>query len=130
MKRQLTILLSILMIGFVFSAKSNVSSYNITEGYNIDESSFIMDKQQKDIESCFNAANANNTTLPELQDSLPSPSFRSLTSQRKTQQNLINNILLKRFSSEVLPTKNYNTKFSSPLSSKDNLIVIVRHLLI
>ena len=129
MKRHLMILLSLIMLGFVFTAESAVSSYSEPSDLT-DESSFIIDSQQKDIESCFNVANANKITLPELLNSLPSPSFRLLTSQKKTQQNLLNNILLKRFSSEVMPTKNYNNKFSSPLSSKENLIVIVRHLII
>lgn len=129
MKRHLMILLSLIMLGFVFTAESVVSSYSESSDL-ADESSFIIDSQQKDIESCFNVANANKITLPELLNSLPSPSFRLLTSQKKTQQNLLNNILLKRFSSEVMPTKNYNNKFSSPLSSKENLIVIVRHLII
>lgn len=129
MKRHLIILLSIIMMGFVFSAEPSVSSYPTTSNLT-DVSSFIIDSQQKDIESCFNAANANKILLPELLNSLPSPSFRLLTSQKKTQQNLLNNILLKRFSSEVMPTKNYNNKSSSPLSSKENLIVIVRHLII
>ena len=129
MKRHLMILLSLIMLGFVFTAESAVSSYSESSDL-ADESSFIIDSQQKDIESCFNAANANKITLPELLNSLPSPSFRLLTSQKKTQQHLLNNILLKRFSSEVMPTKNYNNKFSFPLSSKENLIVIVRHLII
>ena len=129
MKRHLVIYLSLIMLGFVFMAKLDVSSYSILSDFENDEASYIMDKMQKDIESCFNAANSNNTTLPKLQDSLSSPSFRLLASQKKTQQNLINNILLKRFSLEV-PTKNYNTKVSFPLSSKEDLIVIVRHLII
>ena len=129
MKRHLMILLSLIMLGFVFTTEAAVSSYSEPSDLT-DESSFIIDSQQKDIESCFNVANANKITLPELLNSLPSPSFRLLTSQKKTQQNLLNNILLKRFSSEVMPTKNYNNKFSSPLSSKENLIVIVRHLII
>lgn len=129
MKRHLMILLSLIMIGFVFTAEPAVSSYSEPSDL-ADESSFIIDGQQKDVESCFNAANANKITLPELLNSLPSPSFRLLTSQKKTQQNLLNNKLLKRFSSEVMPTNNYNNRFSSPLSSKENLIVIVRHLII
>mgnify|MGYP002508472580 CR=1 FL=1 len=83
----------------------------------------------KDYAINYDAA-SDKTIVPELQNSLPLPSFRLITSQKKTQQNLINNILLKRFSSEVQPTKNYNIKYSYPLSSKDDLIVIVRHLII
>ena len=93
------------------------------------EEACIFDSQQSDIELIFDAA-SDKTIVPELQNSLPLPSFRLISSQKKTQQNLINNILLKRFSSEVQPTKNYNIKYSFPLSSKDDLIVIVRHLII
>lgn len=111
-----------------FNTKYDVSSF--ANGCDDNKSSFIFDRQRTDIESIFNNANSTKTILPELQTSLSSPSFRLLPSQKKTQQNIINNIILKRFSSEVQPTKNYNTKFSFPLSSKDDLIVIVRHLII
>ena len=112
------------LLFFTFN-DSVVSSDN-----NNDKSSYLFDRQQSDIESIYNIASSNKTVMPELQNSLPSPSFRLLSSQKKIQQNIINNILLKRFSSEVQPTNNYNTKFSFPLSSKDDLIVIVRHLII
>ncbi len=102
----------------------------ISSDNNNDKSSYLFDRQQSDIESIYNITSSNKTVMPELQNSLPSPSFRLLSSQKKTQQQSINNILLKRFSSEVQPTNNYNTKFSFPLSSKDDLIVIVRHLII
>lgn len=127
MKKHLLLIISLIfmVLSFFTFNDSVVSSDN-----NKDNSSFLFDKQQSDIESIYNIASSNKTVMPELQNSLPSPSFRLLSSQKKTQQQLINNILLKRFSSEVQPTKNYNTKFSFPLSSKDDLIVIVRHLII
>ena len=109
-----------------FSSNADCSSFD--KSYDTEES-YIFDRQQSDIESILDAA-SDKTIIPELQNSLPLPSFRLLSSQKKTQQNLINNILLKRFSAEVQPTENYNLKFSSPLSSKDDLIVIVRHLII
>ena len=126
MKKQILTIISLLFITLAFSAKADVSSF--VKVYETEEAC-IFDSQQSDNELIFDAASAK-TIVPELQNSLPLPSFRLITSQKKTQQNLINNILLKRFSSEVQPTKNYNIKYSFPLSSKDDLIVIVRHLII
>ncbi len=126
--KKLLIILSLIFMVLSFNTKYDVSSF--ANGCDDNKSSFIFDRQRTDIESIFNNANSTKTILPELQTSLSSPSFRLLPSQKKTQQNIINNIILKRFSSEVQPTKNYNTKFSFPLSSKDDLIVIVRHLII
>ena len=127
MKKHLLVIISLIfmVLSFFTFNDSVVSSDN-----NNDNSSYLFDRQQSDIESIYNITSSNKTVMPELQNSLPSPSFRLLSSQKKTQQQSINNILLKRFSSEVQPTKNYNTKFSFPLSSKDDLIVIVRHLII
>ena len=126
MKRQILTIISLIFIVLAFSAKADVSSF----GKNYDtEESHIFDRQQSDIELIFNN-DSDKTIVPELQNTIPLPSFRLLSSQKKIQQNLINNILLKRFSAEVQPTENYNIKFSSPLSSKDDLIVIVRHLII
>ena len=126
MKKQILTIISLLFITLAFSAKADVSSF--VKVYETEEAC-IFDSQQSDIELIFDAA-SDKTIVPELQNSLPLLSFRLITSQKKTQQNLINNILLKRFSSEVQPTKNYNIKYSFPLSSKDDLIVIVRHLII
>jgi hypothetical protein len=126
MKRHILTILSLLFIALAFYTKADVSSF--VKDYEMEEAC-IFDSQQSDIELIFDAA-PDKTIVPELQNSLPLPSFRLITSQKKTQQNLINNILLKRFSSEVQPTKNYNIKYSFPLSSKDDLIVIVRHLII
>ena len=127
MKKHLLVIISLIfmVLSFFTFNDSVVSSDN-----NNDKSSYLFDRQQSDIESIYNITSSNKTVMPELQNSLPSPSFRLLSSQKKIQQNIINNILLKRFSSEVQPTNNYNTKFSFPLSSKDDLIVIVRHLII
>ena len=126
MKRHIFTIISLLLIVLAFSAKADVSSFvKVCET----EEACIIDSQQSDIELIFDAA-SDKTIVPELQNSLPLPSFRLISSQKKTQQNLINTILLKRFSSEVQPTKNYNIKYSYPLSSKEDLIVIVRHLII
>ena len=126
MKRHILTIISLLFIALAFYTKADVSSFVKLDEM---EEACIFDSQQSDIELIFDAA-SDKTIVPELQNSLPLPSFRLITSQKKTQQNLINNILLKRFSSEVQPTKNYNIKYSFPLSSKDDLIVIVRHLII
>lgn len=127
MKKDILTIISLIFIISAFFAKVDISSL---ESCGNDEVSHISDRQKSDIESIFKIGNSNKTTLPQLQDSLPSPSFRLLPSQKRNQQNLINNILLKRFSAEAQPTDNYNTKFSFPLSSKEDLIVIVRHLII
>ena len=126
MKKHILTIISLIFIAIAFSAKADVASFvNVTDI----EESCVIDSQQSDIDMIFDAV-SDKAFVPELQNSLPIPSFRLLSSQKKTQQNLINNILLKRFSAEVQPTENYNLKFSSPLSSKDDLIVIVRHLII
>ncbi len=126
MKKQILTIISLVFIVLAFSAKADVSS--VVKVYETEES-HIFDRQQSDIELIFNN-DSDKSVVPELQNTIPSPSFRLLSSQKKTQQNLINTILLKRFSSEVQPTENYNVKHSSPLSSKEDLIVIVRHLII
>ena len=127
MKKHIFIIISLIFIMLAFSSKADDSSLE----YDSNNDSYIFDRQQSDIESIFDSANSSNTIIPELQNSLPAPSFRLISSQKKTQQNLINSILLKRFSSEVQPTtEKYNNKFSFPLSSKEDLIVIVRHLII
>ena len=118
--------MSLIIIVLAFSSNADHSSFD--KNYNTEES-HIFDRQQSDIEFVFNN-DSDKTIVPELQNTIPLPSFRLISSQKKIQQNLTNSILSKRFSSEVEPTKNYNIKFSSPLSSKDDLIVIVRHLII
>lgn len=125
MKRHLLLIFICCFIG-VFSIKGNVFSYDVVQD---DDLSLIFDKTQSDIDFCLDAAGSGSSVLPELQNSLPSPSFRVVTSQKKSQNNT-NTIITRHFSAEVFPTKNYNCKFSSPLSSKENLIVIVRHLII
>lgn len=126
MKKQILTIISLIFIVLAFSVKADVSSFG--KIYDTEES-YIFDRQQSDIELIFNN-DSDKSVVPELQNTIPLPSFRLLSSQKKTQQNLINNILLKRFSSEVQPTENYNEKHSFPLSSKEDLIVIVRHLII
>ena len=95
-----------------------------------DDNAYISDSQQSDIETIFNITNSSKSILPELHNSLSLPSFRLLPSQKKTQQNPINNILSRRFLFEAQTTKSQNNKLSFPLSSKEDLIVIVRHLII
>ena len=126
MKKHILTIISLIIIVLAFYSNADCSSFD--KSYDTEES-HVFDRQQSDIEFIFNN-DSDNTIIPELQNTIPSPSFRIISSQKKIQQNLINNILLKRFSSEVEPTKNYNIKFSFPLSSKDDLIVFVRHLII
>lgn len=126
MKKLILTIISLIIIVLAFSSNADCSSFD--KNYNTEEA-YIFDRRQSDIEFIFNN-DSDKTIIPELQNTIPSPSFRLISSQKKIQQNLANSILSKRFSSEVEPTKNYNIKFSSPLSSKDDLIVIVRHLII
>ena len=90
----------------------------------------IVDGQRSDVESYIEASGSGITTLPEIVDSMPSPSVRLITSQKRIQQNLSAFLMLKHLSSEVTPTNNYNKHFSLPLSAKENLIVIIKHLII
>ena len=126
MKKHVLTIISLIIIVLAFSSNADCSSFNKNHDT---EESYVFDRQRSDIELIFNN-DTDKTIIPELQNTIPSPSFRLVSSQKKIHQNLTNSILSKRFSSEVEPTKNYNIKFSSPLSSKDDLIVIVRHLII
>ena len=127
MKKHILIIVSLIFITFSFLVNDDVV---LLDRINNDDNAYISDSRQSDIKEIFNITNSSKSILPELHNFLSLPSFKILASQKKTQHNLINNILLKRFSSEVQPTENYNTKFSFPLSSKEDLIVIVRHLII
>lgn len=127
MRKYFLIIISLLFVVFLFPTNADIFS---TYEFDDDRNSYISDRQKADIESIFDIADSHKTTLPEFQNTLPSPHYRHIASQKKTQQHLINHILLKRFSSETRPTKKYNNKFSFPLSSKEDLIVIVRHLII
>lgn len=124
-KKHHIILLSLFLIG-IFSIRQDVFSQSETTD---NEEMIIFDERQSDL-ICYIETTNTDSIIPELQNSLQSPSFRLLNSQKKTQQNPINNILLRRFNFEAQPTKSYNIKFSFPLSSKEDLIVIVRHLII
>ena len=127
MKKHILIILSLVFMTLSFRVKDDVI---VLDRINNDDNAYISDSQHSDIETIFNITNSSKSILPELHNSLSLPSFRLLPSQKKTQQNPISCILSRHFSSEVQPTKNYNIKFSSPLSSNDDLIVIVRHLII
>ncbi len=127
MKKHILIILSLVFMTFSFLVNDDVV---LLDRINNDDNAYISDSRQSDIKEIFNITNSSKSILPELHNFLSLPSFKFLPSQKKTQHNLTNNILLKRFSSEVQPTENYNIKFSFPLSSKEDLIVIVRHLII
>lgn len=126
MKKHIILILSLFLIG-IFSSERDVFSYIETTEQ---EQQMIFDGQQSDL-ICYLETTNTNSTLPELQNSLPSPSFQLLSSHKKVQQNNpINNILSRRFLFEAQTTKSQNNKLSFPLSSKEDLIVIVRHLII
>lgn len=127
MKKHILIIVSLVFMTFSFLVNDDVV---LLDRINNDDNAYISDSRQSDIKEIFNITNSSKSILPELQNSLPSPSFRLLASQKKTQHNLINNILLKRFCIEAQPTKSFKNKISFPLSSKEDLIVIVRHLII
>ena len=127
MKKHILIIVSLVFMTFSFLVNDDVV---LLDRINNDDNAYISDSRQSDIKEIFNITNSSKSILPELQNSLPSPSFRLLASQKKTQHNLINNILLKRFCIEAQPTKSFKNKISVPLSSKEDLIVIVRHLII
>lgn len=127
MKKYFFMALTLVFFVMIFVADADVYFY---EDNFEEDNSYISDRQKSDIESIFNIASSSKTVLPELRNYLPLLSFRLVSSHKKIQQNSVNNIILRRFSSEVQPTKDYNAKFSFPLSSKEDLIVIVRHLII
>lgn len=128
MKKHILIIVSLVFMTFSFLVNDDVV---LLDRINNDDNAYISDSRQSDIKEIFNITNSSKSILPELQNSLPSPSFRLLASQKKTHHNNpINNILLKRFCIEAQPTKSFKNKISFPLSSKEDLIVIVRHLII
>lgn len=133
MTRFLNTLLLIALIGVVVLMGVMVNAQSVKDDFHNSENgqcTEIFDGQRSDIESYIEAAGSGITTLPEIVDSMPSPSVRLLTSQKRAQQNLSAFLMLKHLSSEVTPTNKYNKYFSLPLSAKENLIVIIKHLII
>lgn len=134
MTRYFNIILSVALIGFalmmgvMINCHKSVDYRCLQSGDN--QVSEIIDGQRSDVESYIEASGSGVTTLPEIVDSMPSPSVRLVTSQKRSQQNLSAFLMLKHLSSEVTPTNKYNKHFSMPLSAKENLIVIIKHLII
>ena len=117
-----------LMMGMMINCHKSVDCYSLDADCN--QVYEIVDGQRSDVESYIEAVGSGMTTLPEIVNPMPSPSVRLITSQKRTQQNLSAFLMLKHLPSEVTPTNKYNKHFSLPLSAKENLVVIIKHLII
>lgn len=126
MKRHLPFIIILLLTCFSLCASIDVFSSNEIK----DVTSYVSDEQESDIDFIFDVTNSGQTTLAESYNSLPSPSLRNISSQKRFQHNFTNNISSRRSYSELQTVKRNNTNFSFPLSSEEDLIVIVRHLII
>ncbi len=134
MKRCFNTILSVAFIGIALMMSVMIHSQGVKNNIHLYADSCcdseIFDSYRSDVESYIESAGSGITTLPELVDSMPSPSVRLVSMQKRTQQNLSAFLVLKHLSSEVTPTNKYNKHFSLPLSAKENLIVIIKHLII
>lgn len=126
MKRHLSFIIILLLTCFSLCASIDVFSSNEIK----DVTSYVSDEQESDIDFIFDVTNSGQTTLAESYNSLPSPSLRNISSQKRFQQNYTDKISSKHSYSESQTAKRNNTNFSFPLSSEEDLIVIVRHLII
>ena len=86
MTRYFNMILSVALIGFALMMgmminchKSVDYRYVQTDGNHVSE---IVDGQRSDVMSYIEASGSGMTTLPEIIDSMPSPSVRLLTSQK------------------------------------------------
>ena len=134
MARYFRIILSFLLVGIAISMGTMINCHKSMVYGDLladnNKNSEIFDGHRSDVESYIEASGSGKTTLPELINSMPSPSVRLVSSQKRTQQNISAFLMLKHLSSEVTPTNKYNKHFSLPLSAKENLIVIINHLII
>ena len=134
MTRYFNMILSVALIGFALMMGMMINCHKSVDCCYLQSSgspaSEIIDGHRSDVESYIEASGSGTTTLPEIVDSMPSPSVRLITSQKRSQQNLSAFLMLKHLPSEVTPTNKYNKHFSLPLSAKENLIVIIKHLII
>ena len=134
MTRYFNMILSVALIGFALMMGMMINCHKSVDCCYLQSSdspvSEIIDGHRSDVESYIEASGSGTTTLPEIVDSMPSPSVRLITSQKRFQQNLSAFLMLKHLPSEVTPTNKYNKHFSLPLSAKENLIVIIKHLII
>ena len=134
MARYFRIILSFLLVGIAISMGTMINCHKSMVYGDLladnNKNSEIFDGHRSDVESYIEASGSGMTTLPELINSMPSPSVRLVSSQKRTQQNISAFLMLKHLSSEVTPTNKYNKHFSLPLSAKENLIVIIKHLII
>lgn len=134
MTRYFNMMLSVALIGFALMMSMMINCHKSVNYCSLDADCNnlyeIVDGQRSDVESYIEASGSGITTLPEIVDTMPSPSVRLITSQKRMQQNLSAFLMLKHLPSEVTPTNKYNKHFSLPLSAKENLIVIIKHLII
>ena len=134
MARNFRIMLSLLLVGIAISMGMMMNCHKSVVCGNLfadnNQKSEIVDGYRSDVESYIEASGSATTTLPELVNSMPSPSVRLIPSQKRLQQNFSAFLMLKHLSSEVTPTNKYNKHFSLPLSAKENIIVIIKHLII
>lgn len=134
MTRYFNMILSVALIGLALMMGMMINCHKSVDYRCLqtcdNQVSEIVDGQRSDVMSYIEASGSGMTTLPEIVDSMPSPSVRLLSSQKRLQQNLSAFLMLKHLSSEVTPTNKYNKHFSLPLSAKENLIVIIKHLII
>ena len=134
MARYFRIILSFLLVGIAILMGTMINCHKSMVYGDLladnNKNSEIFDGHRSDVESYIEASGSGTTTLPELINSMPSPSVRLVSSQKRTQQNISAFLMLKHLSSEVTPTNKYNKHFSLPLSAKENFIVIIKHLII
>ncbi len=134
MTRYFNMILSVALIGIALMMGVTINCHKSVDCRCLlsddNQVSEIVDDQRSDVISYIEASGSATTTLPELVNSMPSPSVRLIPSQKRSQQNLSAFLMLKHLPSEVTPTNKYNKHFSLPLSAKENLIVIIKHLII
>ena len=134
MTRYFNMILSVALIGIALMMGVTINCHKSVDCRCLlsddNQVSEIVDGQRSDVISYIEASGSATTTLPELVNSMPSPSVRLIPSQKRSQQNLSAFLMLKHLPSEVTPTNKYNKHFSLPLSAKENLIVIIKHLII
>lgn len=126
MKRLLAYISALAIIGLCTTFKLNCPALSL-DNTNI---STILDKQQSDFNYFFDRASSNKSTMPEIYNGIPSPSARTISYQRKNQNNIISSMIIRHFAFSLVSTKKYNTIYSFTLSTNDNFIIILRHLII
>lgn len=114
-------------MGFVISTKADNLFY-VDDNVSLD--ACISDAEQTDINAFIEATDSSKTAVQVVRNSMPQPSVRNNSMYKKNVQNFLTNVVIKRFSFATTSTNQFNTKFSFPLSSRENLILIVGRLII